>query len=193
MEAFDYVIVGAGSAGCVLAARLTEQPDVSVLLLEAGHEDSHVTLRMPVAFLKAVVNPAFNWGYLSEPEPHLNGRRLWLPRGRRLFGHRTQPQTALTGAERLPGDALESDASLDAFIRDTANLAMHPVGTCAMGQGADAVVDSELRVIGVEGLRVVDASVMPTVPGANTNASTIMIGEKAADLIRGRCLPRAEL
>jgi choline dehydrogenase len=69
-------------------------------------------------------------------------------------------------------------------------VAMHPVGTCAMGKGEDAVVDPQLRVIGVEALRVVDASVMPTVPGANTNASAVMIGEKAADLIRGRGLPR---
>ncbi len=60
---------------------------------------------------------------------------------------------------------------------------MHPVGTCAIGAGENAVVDPQLRVIGVDGLRVVDASVMPTVPGANTNATTIMIGEKAADLI----------
>jgi choline dehydrogenase len=61
-----------------------------------------------------------------------------------------------------------------------------------MGSGPGAVVDPELRVIGIEGLRVVDASVMPDVPGGNTNAPTIMIGEKAADLIRGRSLPRVE-
>jgi choline dehydrogenase len=86
VEAFDYIVVGAGSAGCVVAARLTEDANVSALLLEAGGADSHYTLRMPVAFLKAVVNPAFNWGYVSEPEPHLKGRQLWLPRGRVLGG-----------------------------------------------------------------------------------------------------------
>ena len=540
MEEFDYIVVGAGSAGCVVAGRLTEEPGTSVLLLEAGGKDDHPTLRIPVGFLKAIVNPRFNWGYVTEPEPHLNGRRLWLPRGRvlggsssingmfymrghpgdydqwrqmgatgwsyadvlpyfrrmetswrgegkyhggsgpvevnpitsplllhdplmnaaegagfrnsddlageiaegfargeatidrrgrrvsaataylrpararpnlavrtnalvhrvmieqgravgvevetggerrvircrrevvlsggtynsphllmlsgigpaeqltehgipvvadrrgvgrnlsehanlsmefdaarpvtflnqlrldrlavsavrwALFGsgplatqinscnivirtrpeldrpdiqfmanpirfdakiwlplvtgrqshvlwvglvalhprsrgwvrlaspdpralpsvtlnlmsdpddlatmraavrtarriYRTEPQASLTGAERLPGKAVESDAELDAFIRETADVAMHPVGTCTMGVGAEAVVDPELRVIGVEGLRVVDASVMPTVPGGNTNAPTIMIGEKAADLIRGRSLPPAEL
>ena len=540
VEAFDYIVIGAGSAGCVMAARLSEQADVSVLLLEAGGTDSHPTLKMPVAFLKAVVNPAFNWGYTTEPEPHLNGRRLWLPRGRvlggsssingmfymrghpsdydeweqrgasgwsyadvlpyfkkmesswrgagkyhgatgpvqvvpidsphlvheplmaaavgagfgnsddlsaevaegfargeatidsrgrrvsaataylrpamqrpnlavrtgalvhrviveqgravgveyerngerrqvrcrrevilcggtynsphllmlsgigpgahlqahgigviadrpgvgrnlsehanvsmefaatqpvtflrqlrfdkvvwstlrwTLFGsgplatqlnscnivirtrphlsrpdvqfmanpirfdakiwfpgigtrqehlfwagivalhpksrgwlelkspdpralpavtlnllsdpedlatmragiraarriYRSGPQARLTGAERLPGAAIETDDALDGFIRDTASIAMHPVGTCAMGRDNSAVVDPELRVIGVAGLRVVDASIMPTVPGGNTNAPVIMIGEKAADLIRGRSLPRAEI
>ena len=62
-----------------------------------------------------------------------------------------------------------------------------------MGIGKEAVVDPQLRVIGVDGLRVIDASVMPTVPGANTNAATIMIAERAADLIKGRVLARADL
>ncbi len=76
---------------------------------------------------------------------------------------------------------MQSDADLDAYIRQVAMVSMHPVGTCAIGEGESAVVDPQLRVIGVERLRVVDASVMPTVPGANTNATTVMIGEKAAD------------
>jgi choline dehydrogenase len=70
---------------------------------------------------------------------------------------------------------------------------MHPTSTCAMGSGSMAVVDPQLAVIGVEGLRVADASIMPTVPGGNTNLPCIMVGEKAADLIRGRSLPRAEI
>jgi choline dehydrogenase len=110
---------------------------------------------------------------------------------RRIY--RTEPQGSLLGNERLPGEAVDSDEALDAFIRATCYVAMHPVGTCAMGMGAESVVDAELKVIGVEGLRVVDASVMPTVPGGNTNAPTMMIGEKAADMIRGRSLSRAEL
>ncbi len=81
----------------------------------------------------------------------------------------------------------EGVASDDAWlehIRSRADTVYHPVGTCRMGSGRDAVVDTELRVLGIDGLRVVDASVMPTIIGGNTNAPTIMIAEKAADMIR---------
>ena len=107
--------------------------------------------------------------------------------------YNTSPMGDLLASERTPGTGVDSDDELDAFIRANCYCAQHPVGTCAMGMGERSVVDSDLRVIGVEGLRVVDASVMPTVPGGNTNLPCIMIGEKAADLIKGQSLPRAEL
>jgi choline dehydrogenase len=88
------------------------------------------------------------------------------------------------GAPIFPARNDLSDAELLEFIRAKAESVYHPVGTCRMGDDDDAVVDASLRVRGVEGLRVVDASVMPNLPGGNTNAPTIMIAERAADLIR---------
>jgi choline dehydrogenase len=88
------------------------------------------------------------------------------------------------GEEIAPGVNVQSDAALVAYIRDTCSTVWHPVGTCKMGIDSMAVVDPELRVHGIEGLRVVDASIMPTITTGNTNAPTIMIGEKAADLIK---------
>ena len=86
MSEFDYVIVGAGSAGCVLAARLSEDPDVTVALLEAGGSDNSLYIRMPTALSIPMNMDRFNWGYESEPEPGLDGRRLDCPRGRVLGG-----------------------------------------------------------------------------------------------------------
>lgn len=87
------------------------------------------------------------------------------------------------GDEMLPKRSVQSDAEMDAYIRQAVVTAQHPTSTCRMGQDTDAVVDPELRVRGVTGLRVADASVMPTLIGGHTNAPSIMIGEKATDLI----------
>jgi len=92
---------------------------------------------------------------------------------------------AYRGAPIFPERNDLSDAELVAFIRAKAETVYHPVGSCRMGSDDASVVDPELRVRGVEGLRVVDASVMPTLIGGNTNAPTVMIAERAADLIRG--------
>jgi choline dehydrogenase len=92
------------------------------------------------------------------------------------------------GREIQPGDAVQTDAEIDAFVREKAESAYHPCGTCRMGRADDplAVVDPECRVIGLEGLRVVDSSIMPTITTGNLNAPTIMIAEKGADNVRGR-------
>ncbi|MFN4184877.1 MAG: choline dehydrogenase [Hyphomonas sp.] len=93
---------------------------------------------------------------------------------------------AYTGGEILPGASVKTDAEIDAFIREKGETIYHPVGTVAMGANETSPLDGELRVRGVDGLRVVDASVMPTLIGGNTNAPTIMVAEKAADMILGR-------
>jgi choline dehydrogenase len=107
--------------------------------------------------------------------------------------YRTPPQSSITGEELRPGPARRTRADLEAYVREAGGITQHPVGTCKMGIDAEAVVDAQLRVRGIEGLRVADASIMPTVTGGNTNAPSIMIGEKASDLISGRSLPRAEV
>ena len=107
----------------------------------------------------------------------IEGARL----SREIFAQ--APFAPYRGEEIFPGSAAKSDADLEAFIRHKAETIYHPVGTCRMGDDAEAVVDSELRVRGVEGLRVVDASVMPKLIGGNTNAPTIMIAERAGDLL----------
>jgi len=103
---------------------------------------------------------------------------------RDIFGR--EPLAGRIARELSPGAGARSDAEIAAVIRREGGHRSHPVGTCRMGRDAMAVVDPELRVRGIEGLRVVDASIMPKLPGGNTNTPSIMIGEKAADLIRGR-------
>jgi choline dehydrogenase len=94
------------------------------------------------------------------------------------------PLKPYVGPEYAPANNPRSDAEIEAFVRSNAETIYHPVGTCKMGVDAMAVVDPSLKVRGLEGLRVVDASVMPAVVSGNTNAPTIMIAEKAADMIR---------
>lgn len=102
------------------------------------------------------------------------------------------PFAQFKGQETLPGPAVRSDSEIDAFVRQNGGGLYHPVGSVRMGADPEAVVDAQLRVNEVEGLRVADASIMPLVTSGNTNAPTIMIGEKAADLILGRAPPPAE-
>ncbi|MEJ2789022.1 MULTISPECIES: choline dehydrogenase [unclassified Pseudoxanthomonas] len=122
--------------------------------------------------------------YLSDPEGFDLRMMVECARiSRELFA---QPAfDAYRGAPIHPARNDLSDAELIAFIRAKAETVYHPVGTCRMGEDEDAVVDSGLRVHGIAGLRVIDASVMPTLIGGNTNAPTIMIAERASDLIRG--------
>ena len=105
---------------------------------------------------------------------------------RRLL--QTKPLEHFVEREEFPGPDVRSDDELLAAAKERGTSTFHLAGTCRMGPATDpvAVVDDQLRVRGIEGLRVVDASIMPTMLSANLNAATIMIGEKGADLIRGR-------
>ena len=128
-------------------------------------------------------SPRMFFNYLAEEEDrraYREGVRLT----RELFA---QPAfDPYRGPEVAPGDDVVSDDELDHWVADNAETAYHPAGTCRMGRDDMAVVDPECRVHGIEGLRVVDSSIMPTLTNGNINAPTIMIGEKAADHIRGR-------
>ena len=96
-----------------------------------------------------------------------------------------QPALAKFGAKELAASAsARTDAEIEQFVRQYADTIYHPVGTCRMGPGPLDVVDAELRVHGLSGLRVVDASIMPRIVSGNTNAPTVMIAEKAVDLLR---------
>jgi choline dehydrogenase len=98
------------------------------------------------------------------------------------------------GIEVAPGPEVQSDAEIDDYIRRTGYTVHHPVGTCRMGSDKAAVVDTELRFNGIKGLRIADASIMPSIIGGNTNAPCVMIAERAADFILGKApLPAAEL
>lgn len=103
IKPYDYVIVGAGSAGCVLAARLTEDPQVRVLLLEAGGPNTPKESRIPAAFSK-LYKTAVDWNYSTDPEPHLNGRKLYWPRGKMLGG-----SSSINAMIYIRGNALDYD------------------------------------------------------------------------------------
>jgi choline dehydrogenase-like flavoprotein len=142
-DVYDYIVVGVGSAGCVLANRLSADPRNRVLLIEAGGRD--------------------DW--------------IWLAAAKALARYRP--------TELRPGPELQGEEELAKAAGDIGTTIFHPVGTAKMGRPDDplAVVDSRLRVIGVPGLRVVDASVMPRIVSGNTAAPTMMIAERASEWV----------
>ncbi|REE98597.1 GMC family oxidoreductase [Thermomonospora umbrina] len=161
---------------------LTETPQrlMTVLVTAvAVASRGRLTLRSASPYAKPLIDPA----YLSD-KADLDILVAGVRQARQIAA--TGPLARLTQGEWAPGEQVEDEAALRAWVRREAGTLYHPTSTCIMGGGEDSVVDPELRVRGVEGLRVVDASVMPTVPRGNTNAPTIAIAERAADLLRGR-------
>ncbi|TJW12658.1 MAG: choline dehydrogenase [Mesorhizobium sp.] len=140
-----------------------------------------VTLRTPDPKSK----PVIRFNYMSHPDDWTEFRHC-IRLTREIFGQAAFD--AYRGKEISPGSHVQSDEDLDAFIRDHAESAYHPCGTCRIGRADDqmSVVDPECRVIGIEGLRVADSSIFPRVTNGNLNAPSIMTGEKAADHILGR-------
>ncbi|MFN5998105.1 MAG: choline dehydrogenase [Paracoccaceae bacterium] len=133
--------------------------------------------------------PLVQFNYMTHDEDWQE-MRACIRLSREIFAQ--APMALYAGAELAPGPEAQSDAALDDFIRRKVESAYHPCGTCRMGTDPLAVVDPECRVIGVQNLRVVDASIMPQATAGDLNGPTIMLAERAADIIRGKVLPAAE-
>ena len=143
----------------------------------APREPGRVTLRSADPTDDPVIDPDY-----LEADRDLDVLVEGVRRGREILW--AEPFDEVRGAEVWPGEDVHSDAEIAEHVRETSHTVYHPVGTCKMGDDEMAVVDDRLRVRGVDGLRVVDASVMPTLVGGNTNAPTMMIAEKTADMMR---------
>jgi choline dehydrogenase len=137
------------------------------------------------------VKPRVRFNYMSHPDDW-EEMRACVRLTREIFAQAAFDR--YRGEELQPGDSVQTDEAIDAFVREKVESAYHPCGTCRMGRADDplAVVDSECRVIGIKALRVIDSSIMPSITTGNLNAPTIMIGEKGADHVLGRApLPAA--
>jgi 4-pyridoxate dehydrogenase len=145
------------------------------------HPDSRGEILLRSADPRDPMRIVYNFFTAPDDLPTL---REGFRRGREVGNQK--PLDPYRGIETAPGVNVKTDAEIDAYIKKTAVTAHHPCGTCAMGIGPDSVVDPELKVRGVEGLRVVDASTMPDIVSAHINACVLMIGEKASDMIRGK-------
>ena len=188
------------SGGFVRSKPGLEQPDLQIILgpeymnqnrsIPRGHGFSfHVSLLQPksrgritLASADPAAKPVLQANFLSdEGGEDLEGLVRGFKMVRRLVN--APAMDAYRGEEVFPGPKVESDDDIRDFTRSTLGTTFHPAGSCRMGKDAMAVVDPQLRVRGIAGLRVIDASVMPTVVSGNTNAPTIMIAEKGAEMI----------
>jgi choline dehydrogenase len=136
-------------------------------------------------------HPQIQFNYLQREEDR-EGFRRCIRLTREIIGQKAMDR--FRDGEIAPGPLVNTDEEIDAFVRENLESTYHPCGSCRMGEDDMAVVDSELRVHGIAGLRVIDSSVFPTEPNGNLNAPTIMLAERASDLVRGRkMLPASEV
>ena len=188
------------AGGFIRSGPEADRPDLELMIgpelmnqrnrkIPHGHGFSiHISLltpksrgRITLASSDPAAPPRIQGNFLSDPydlERLMRGVRIT----RRLIG--SPALDAYRGDEVMPGPGTDTDEEVEAFVRDSLGTTFHPVGTCRMGQDAMAVVDPELKVRGIEGLRVIDASVMPTIIAGHTNAPSIMIAERGAEMIR---------
>ncbi len=130
--------------------------------------------------------PRILWNLFDDPAD-LDTLKKGMKTMRAIYA--TPPLADVVDKELSPGPAVKTEAEIEEWLRDNCQTAQHPAGTCLMGADQDSVVDEKLRVRGIDGLRVADCSIMPDVVGSNTNAPTIMIAEKAANMIQDRAAP----
>jgi choline dehydrogenase-like flavoprotein len=150
------------------------------------HPESRGSVRLGSIDPRAPVRIHYN--YLSIPAD-IAKLRQGFRLAREIGNHAALD--AFRGDELAPGSNVTSDEAIDAHLRATSTTVSHPVSTCRMGTGENCVLEPDLRVRGIDALRVVDASAFPDLISAHTNAAVLMLAEKAADLIRGRALPPA--
>jgi choline dehydrogenase len=209
LQAMKYLISGQGFfAMCAAPIRMyfktregLESPDAAIAMTPFLYEseDGHlkiskkrgVTLNINVLRSESIGSihiqsknpetpPAIRFNFMSSVYDK-EGTVAAIRKARELFS--TSPLAEAVGEEIAPGKQCQTDEDLITWIKNNAETTYHPVGTCKMGNDPFAVVDNELRVHGVSGLRIADASIMPTLTSGNTNAPSIMIGEKCAIMI----------
>ena len=157
--------------------------------VHVGHNKPASRGRVWITSAQPLAQPSIQFNYLDKHED-VEGFRQCVRLTREII---EQPaMQPYRGAEIQPGEAVQSDEEIDAFVRQFAESAYHPSCTCKMGTDAMAVVDPHTKVHGIAALRVVDSSIFPTITNGNLNAPTIMTAERAADLIKGKTLPPSE-